>query len=394
MRRPAVDDIVSAGRERTQSRVPWLAASAVALTILATAGTWRATGWHLPHRQHAAPTPSISVPPLETVAPEPEPLGSLLPGPGAIEAPPYDAGQGVHVVLVSDGKLVDVATVDDHVRQLFALDQSSEMFNTVVPFAGGYAGITTPYETSDESRTTLVVVSGGRELTTSLPGSQGIAPGDGATFWTIDYSGGGIQQRDANGHPIGEPIMLGFADGLVRGLPGGLLLVREESEGANIRVWDPVRERYVRELVPSQVAQTIAGPRHVSWTDPCGCKQYVADVLTGVRREVPLPPGNGEIRDLVVDPTGKNIAYSWAGETGPRDLYVVRPGGKPRLVASAHPQNLQVDDRLIPAWASPTKLVFVQQLADQFVVYAWENGRLHTAGAYATTGIGQVIKAY
>lgn len=357
-------DVVEAGREREPVSRWRLAAAAAVLLPLAAAGTWRAIDADPVARRRLAPSPTVSVPPLETVDPERIPA---FPGPPPIQAPvPYE-GDPLDLVFVSQSA-VRHATTADTVQETWLAAPAGYDIRTSVRLRDGVAAVAHPVEFGEKAPSRLLVRSGAYEVSFTLPGPQRIVPGEtDMDFWTVDWLGTKAQRRDAEGRPAGRPVPLPEQTELVRVLRGGLMLVSLQTYQPGIAVWDPAGRRYVRTL--SKAGGVITAAAHaVVWTDHCRsepCPVRVADVRTWRVRDVPTP-GPGHFEGAVLDATGTNLAFGWAGGHDTVDVYVVPAGGDDAMAVVAE----EVSGHVLLDWVDD-RLVIAQTLFGSTVMAVW-----------------------
>jgi hypothetical protein len=364
-----MNDVIASGTEREPIGTRWLVSGAVLLVAFAAAGTLRATDrLHLPRAATAKPT--VSVPPLETVAPEPPPLGSLVPDPRAIVAPPYGPGEGVVALLRTDQGLVRIATVDDMVRTLEG-PGTDESFASVVMTRRGPVALALGPD-GDPTLPSLLYLPGRAKPITDtgpvlLPGVRD------DEFWTV--KGDLMQRRDLDGRPVGAAVRFP-SDWWPFGVTQAGLLLSDDYGG--VRIWDPVRRRTVHLVTTNGVVQAI-GSRAVAWSEYCEggpCPLHLLDVTTGVDRLVPLPSEPGELQELAIDPTGRG-----GQDATSHSVWVVGPNDRqPRQVT----RDSTFNSPLSIAWASPDVVVVVQTVDDQTLVYGWDRrtADLRLGGAY------------
>jgi hypothetical protein len=362
-------DVVEQGRAARPVRV---AAGVVVLLAIVAVRVTAARHDATPAASRS-PSPSVSLVPLETIAPEEEPVGGLEVPPGFVVAPAGDAADAMTLTVLGDRTAVRVRTADDSTTTLY--DLPDDQVADYVPTRDGWVMVSEPWARFHTARgETRVPIDG---LTIAVPGDGDV--------WLAYLGDGTIRHYSTDGRPLGPAVRLPAGeDTLRRFLADGRLLLTP-SDAAVIETWRPGGR--VRTMLTSAVL-LASSPTHLAWWDAaCAqtnkrpCAVHVLDLAKGTEWSSPL--SRGAFPELgVISDDGTAIAYLVGGGDDPRVLVARRDDPRPRLVAAAPIDGMPGAHFFEIDFAADGRLLVVESDLDTtWVAYAWD-GRLVRLGVY------------
>jgi YD repeat-containing protein len=358
---------------------PWWAL--VAITVLGAGALVVSSHARTAPVAKAAPSPSVSLVPLETIAPLPDPPLGNLPAPhDFLDAPPADSPMTLTIRTVSAAYVVD--TVDDSQRTLYSLTDNKVAHSWTRTPGGWVAAVDKEaLEPDEESRPVDVTFHTSRGTThVSAPAGTYVVHGGGDTVW-LARAQDKVRQYTSSGQPRSGWRSLPKDSAARAALPDGRLLL-VDYDGASPATWRP-GER-ARPVPGGGIVLAVDGYLLVT-AEPCSfpdprCTTHVRDLTTGSTWSTDVTRGSSP-ESAVASPYREAVALVTA-RSGGIEVVVARRGAPPVTLATL-PSTDGGLHRFHVAWSEDGRLALLEDDSTTQVAYAWDpDGGLMRLGTY------------